>query len=85
MSRARSKGPAPKCKHAPGSAFQRLLADAAESVFENFASAKGGGGMAVIAPDAFERAAREVAKIIEGWMAKDALAEARLAGFQVGN
>ena len=79
----RAKGRAPKYKHAPGSASEKILADAVEIVFENFASSKGGGGMAEVAPDAFERAAREVAKMIEGWMAKDALAEARKAGFTV--
>jgi hypothetical protein len=79
----RPRGRSPKYRHAPGSASQRILEESAEIVFENFASSKGGGGMMKVAPDSFERAAIEVARMIDGWMAKDALAEAKRAGFEV--
>jgi hypothetical protein len=76
----RAKGSAPRYKHAPGSAAEKILAESASIVFENFASSKAAFSIADYQPSAFEVAAQEVEKMMNRWVMEDFRQGARAAG-----
>lgn len=70
-------------KFPPGMVEEKMLSDAAEILVENWASRKGGAGIAGISGSAFESTLPKVIEMFEAYSTADELAAAKKAGFAI--